>query len=255
MLGPEPKTPRERLPPRRRRGGSDDRSGPRPPSQPRAHQLSGPPRLVPSRRRVRVLLPDTDEQGLSPSDKATGVDAPDAVRSLLASRPGTVLLRWRPERNGLLRRYYIDGSSQDLMIGMSRFGVAKGSLPRYVTIIGGPDQVPEIQHMLAGQHAVGRLPLIGEGLHNHLHALLNGWTDNRPSSAGLVWAVDHGAADLTSHGEDHVDHPAGRGVAAGARGSPSRRRPRDGESAPAGTWRTTIRTGGDDLSWDVGTHG
>lgn len=146
-----------------------------------------------------VLLSDNDDQGLSPSERAAGVDAPEAVRFLLASRPGSVLLRWRPERAGVLRRYYDDGSSQDLMIGMSRFGVAKGSLPRYVTIIGAPDRVPwGIQHMLAGQHAVGRLPLVGEELDNYVQALLNGWTDSLPSSAGLVWAVNHGAADVTS---------------------------------------------------------
>jgi len=148
-----------------------------------------------------VLLPDNDDHGLSPAAKAIGEDAPEPVRMLLAARPETVVLRWRPElTNRLLRRYFPDGTEQDPRIGLSGFGVGKGRLPRYVAIIGGPDVVPwSVQYALGTRHAVGRIPLTGDGLGNYVEAMLSGWADaDIDVQSALMWTVDHGGGDITA---------------------------------------------------------
>lgn len=146
-----------------------------------------------------VLLPDNDDPRLSSAAKALGEDAPEPVRMLLAARPGTVVLRWRPGlTNRFLRRYFPDGTEQDPQIGLSEFGV--GRLPRYVAIIGRPDVIPwSVQYALGTRHAVGRIPLSGDGLGNYIEAMLSGWADaDIDVQAALMWTVDHGGGDITA---------------------------------------------------------
>jgi hypothetical protein len=136
-----------------------------------------------------VLLP---ESTWSAADKAKGLDAPEPVRQLLAARPKTVMLRWDEKLPGnLIRRYFPDGSSQPPTIGLSTFGTAKGSLPRYILIIGGPDAVPwSVQYALETRHAVGRLPLDEAGLGHYIDAMLGGWPNaDLDITAPLMWTV------------------------------------------------------------------
>lgn len=157
-----------------------------------------------------ILLPDTDDPQLSPAAKAAGEDAPPPVRELLAARPETAVLRWRPDLGGrFLRRYFADGASQDPMIGLSRFGTGKGRLPRYIAIIGGPEVIPwSVQYALGTRHAVGRIPLAGEELGNYLAALLSGWADaDIDVRKALMWTVDYGGGDITAEMRAVIANP------------------------------------------------
>ncbi|HJQ02486.1 MAG TPA: hypothetical protein VJ851_12870 [Jatrophihabitans sp.] len=144
-----------------------------------------------------VLLP---ESTWSAADKAKGLDAPEAVRQLLDARPKTVMLRWDEKLPGnLIRRYLPDGSSQAPTIGLSTYGTNKGSLPRYILIIGGPDVVPwSVQYALETRHAVGRLPLDEAGLEHYIDAMLTGWPNaDLDVTAPLMWTVSL-AGDITA---------------------------------------------------------
>lgn len=157
-----------------------------------------------------VLLPDRDETGLSAAAKAAGEDAPEPIQALLAARPGTVVLRWRPElKSRFLRRYFPDGTHQDPAIGLSKFGVAKAHLPRYVAIIGGPDVIPwSVQYALGTRHAVGRIPLAGDALGNYLEAMLSDWAGaDLDTTTALMWTVDHGAGDITAEMRTVIANP------------------------------------------------
>ena len=137
-----------------------------------------------------VLLRESDHPA---PDKALGVDAPGPVRDIMAARPGTVMLRWDPTLpDGFIRRYFPDGTSQPPEL-LSGFGVGRGRLPRYVAIIGGPEQVPwSVQYALGTRRAVGRLPFSGEEeLGNYVTAMLAGWPDtDLDVRAPLMWTVD-----------------------------------------------------------------
>lgn len=142
------------------------------------------------------------------ADKAAGVQAPPGVQRLLAERPGTVLLYWSPDLGTrFVRRYFADGLVQAPVVGLTKFGVGVGELPRYVLIVGGPDQVPwSVQYALGTRHAVGRLPFTDARLDHYVAALLGGWPDTEVDRAApLVWAVDGG--DITSEMADVVAEP------------------------------------------------
>ena len=52
-------------------------------------------------------------------------------RELLARRPGSPVLRWRPDvRDGRLRRYSQDGKASDLRLAGAR-GTGPNAVPRY----------------------------------------------------------------------------------------------------------------------------
>jgi hypothetical protein len=133
------------------------------------------------------------ESGYPAIDKAAGRDAPAPVREILAARPGTVMLRWDPALpDGFIRRYFPDGTSQPPEL-LSAYGVGKGRLPRYVAIIGGPEQIPwSVQYALGTRRAVGRLPFDREEeLGNYVTAMLAGWPEaNLDVRAPLMWTVD-----------------------------------------------------------------
>src|SRR5882672_8495941 len=86
-----------------------------------------------------VVLPDNDD--LTPKAKAMAEDAP-LLRPLLEKRLGAPVLRWRPELGGgYLRRYYEDGSAQDLSAQAPNPGTAKGRIPQYLLIVASPEQI------------------------------------------------------------------------------------------------------------------
>jgi hypothetical protein len=157
-----------------------------------------------------VLLPDNGDPQLSPAAKAAGEDAPEPIRALLDARPKTVVLRWRPELGSrFLRRYFADGTNQDPAIGLSRFGVGKGQLPRYIAIIGGPEVIPwSVQYALGTRHAVGRIPLSGNELGNYVEAMLSDWADaDIDVQTALMWTVDHGGGDITTEMRTVIANP------------------------------------------------
>jgi len=136
-----------------------------------------------------VLLPESDHPA---AEKAVGGDAPPAVQELLAARPGTVMLRWDAQLpQGFLRRYFPDGSSQTPKV-LSPYGTARGSLPRYILIVGGPDAIPwQVQYTFGTRRAVGRLPLTGDALAPYVSAMLSDWAGCEVDvRAPLQWTVD-----------------------------------------------------------------
>jgi hypothetical protein len=137
-----------------------------------------------------VLLRESDHPAV---DKAAGLDAPAPVRDIMAARPQTVMLRWDPSlQDGFIRRYFPDGTSQPPEL-LSAYGIGKGRLPRYMAIIGGPEQIPwSVQYALGTRRAVGRLPFLGEEeLGHYVSAMLAGWPDaDIDVRAPLMWTVD-----------------------------------------------------------------
>jgi hypothetical protein len=153
-----------------------------------------------------VLLPDNDQPAAL---KAAGADAPQPVRELLRARPETVVLRWRADLNNrFVRRYFPDGTHQDPTIGLSSYGIAKGELPQYVVIIGGPDVIPwSAQYAFETRHSVGRLPLKDDALGNYIDAMLTGWpTANIDLRAPLMWTVSH-PGDITAQMRAVIANP------------------------------------------------
>lgn len=147
-----------------------------------------------------LVLPDDDTLALDA--KVAGADAPEALRKLLAARPGSPVLRWAPKlQQNVLRRYYADGKVQDLSIAAPKPGVGEGRLPRYLLIYATPEQIPwAVQYALNMSTFVGRLDLPpGAALDNYIGALVSDWRDGacRPR-APLVWSVDHGGGDITT---------------------------------------------------------
>jgi hypothetical protein len=152
-----------------------------------------------------LVAADRDELHLSAKDLAQGVDLPEPLRQLLNVRQAPVL-RYR-EDIGLefLRRYYLDGTSQDLSISGSRPGTAQGQLPMYLLIWGSPARegsppyIPwHFHYTLNCSRYVGRLHLEGAALKRYVSALINEWTGSATrSDRPVVWAVDHDPEDIT----------------------------------------------------------
>jgi hypothetical protein len=143
-----------------------------------------------------VVLPDRPE--LSIADRAVGADAPDVLRSLVASRKGA-FLRFRADRMlGTIRRYYQDGSEQDIAFAQA-WGTARGSIPRYLLIYGAPSVIPwSFQFELQNSCFTGRLDIEGLALERYVEALEGEWAGSAAQGNHvLIWAADHGAGDIT----------------------------------------------------------
>lgn len=131
---------------------------------------------------------------------AAGDDLPEPIRALLRERRGPIL-RYRPgwrHRLKLLRDY---AAGKDISLATRALGLGPGRLPRHLLIVGPPAAVPwRLQYILQSRPdvCVGRLDLDPDGLDRYVAALRGGWAGAaaRPLSA-LVWAVDHGPADIT----------------------------------------------------------
>jgi hypothetical protein len=172
---------------------------PGPAAQPAAPPLPPARRPDPVGRQGLLDIPDAKWA----KEKVTGTSAPAPIQELLAARPTAQLLYWRAAlADRYLRRYFDDGTASDLQIGMTRFGIAKDRLPRYVLIVGQPDTIPwSVQYSLSIRHAVGRLPLHGDDLGPYVSAMLDGedgWASTPTDvTAPVVWTVDHGSLDIT----------------------------------------------------------
>ena len=131
---------------------------------------------------------------------ATAVDAPPAIQRLLASRPGSPVLRYRPDlQHRYLRRYYPNAPAQDLSVQAPSPGLGDGKMPQYLLIYGSPADIPwAVQYALNMSTYVGRLDLEGPALDNYVNALISDWQDQPcDPRAPVVWSVDHGSPDIT----------------------------------------------------------
>ena len=157
-----------------------------------------------------LILPDND--ALSDADRARAVDAPAPIQELLSDRPDAPVFRYRPQsryRWTMLKRYFADRDPLTPAITASDFGVGPDQIPYYLLICASPTEVPwELQYLLNSRFAVGRLDLDADGLANYVRALRAGWA--RASGdpfATVVWATDHGRADMSHVMRQYVAVP------------------------------------------------
>jgi hypothetical protein len=136
----------------------------------------------------------------SPARLRAGDDLPEPIRALLQERGGPIL-RYRPgwkHHLKLLRDY---AAGKDISLATRDTGLGPGKLPRHLLIVGPPTAVPwRLQYILQSRPDtyVGRLDLDPDGLDRYVTALRAGWASARSRPlAALIWAVDHGAADIT----------------------------------------------------------
>jgi hypothetical protein len=145
-----------------------------------------------------LILSDDDD--LPVTERAKGEDAPEPIGRLLQRRPDAPVLRWRAELQvGHLRRYYQDGTAQDLSVQAPNPGIGRGRIPRYLLIYASPVEIPwAVQYALNMSTFVGRLDLTGPNLEHYVDALISDWAGQAcDSRAPLVWSVDHGHNDIT----------------------------------------------------------
>jgi hypothetical protein len=145
-----------------------------------------------------LILPDSPEIGSA--DKARALDADPAVGRLLGARPGSPVFRYDPDLGvDYLWRDRPDGERRRQATSGGRIGTADGSLPKYLLIVGSPEQVPwRLQYVLNGTNYVGRLDLPSEGLAHYVDALVGDWPGSGTARDHVVtWAVDWGEQDIT----------------------------------------------------------
>ena len=157
-----------------------------------------------------LILPDND--ALSHADRARAVDAPGPIRELLADRADAPVFRYRPGsryRWTMLWRYFADSAPLAPAITSSGFGVGPDQIPYYLLICATPAEVPwEFQYLLNSRFAVGRLDLDADGLANYVRALRADWSEaSADPFATVVWATDHGKADMSHVMRQYVAAP------------------------------------------------
>ena len=144
--------------------------------------------------------------GLTEDQKRTSSDLPEPIRTLIKDRGNAPVFRYRggwDQRFRLLRSYE---RGLDVAIGQSPEGLGRECIPRYLLIVGGPDEVPwELQYVLNSHYAVGRLALSGDELENYVAALRSdfGRSTAQPKNA-LVWATNSGSGDITGLMRDAI---------------------------------------------------
>jgi hypothetical protein len=146
-----------------------------------------------------LVLPN--DPSLSPADAAAAKDAPEPIRALIAGRgengsPAPVF-RYIPGAN---RVGFLHRNGSDIPVSMAPAGTGPGAIPRYLLIYGTPEQIPwQLQYNLNAVCASGRLTLKNKALENYVGALMSDWTGSSANkNSALVWAVDHGSADITN---------------------------------------------------------
>lgn len=143
----------------------------------------------------------SEDPDVPASDKARALDAPEPIRRLLDSRPGSPVFRYSDAiwARGSLARYYEDGTSQEIGLTDGVRGTGRGALPFYLLMVGAPTVIPwEVQYRLNLPCCVGRLDLPEPDLANYVDHLLRGWQDSSASAQRpVVWSTDHGARDIT----------------------------------------------------------
>ncbi|MEV4174073.1 hypothetical protein [Nonomuraea sp. NPDC049709] len=138
--------------------------------------------------------------GLTNAQLAVAVDAPTPIQRLVAARSGAKVLRYMPGTTwgSWTLRDYATGSQPP--IATAPEGTDPGSLPAYLLIYAGPEEIPwEVQYHLNPVRNVGRLHLTGPALENYVNALLSDWRGSAARyDSPVVWAVDHGGGDITT---------------------------------------------------------
>lgn len=162
-----------------------------------------------------VILPENTT--ISEKDRALALDAPEPIQKLVVKRNHAPVFRYREELNNrFLRRYYTNGSSQDIAIGTGKRGTTVDCLPRYLLIYGTPYDVPwDLQYILNTVAFVGRLDLVDTELEHYIDALLNNWENaNSRSDHPVVWAVNHGQDDISWLLRHAIAEPVAKKLAA-----------------------------------------
>lgn len=149
-----------------------------------------------------------DDPTLSAADRATPKGAPKAIQDLHEHRGGPIFRIGKDWTPGFLRRHYPGGRTADLQTATGHFGAGEGRIPKYLLIVGEPDQIPwEAQYDLQQGRYVGRLPG-GAELRTYVDALISGWDNQPPEPANtLVWSVDHGGEDITGMMQSAIARP------------------------------------------------
>lgn len=144
-----------------------------------------------------LILPELP--GVDFATQATAADAPAPIRRLLAHRGGKVL-RYRTGQSTAAFALRDPSVPKDVPLISPPMGTGPGDLPKYLLIYGTPAQIPwEVQYNLNALRCVGRLDLVGEALERYVDAAVHDWADSVADyAAPVVWAVDHGATDMTA---------------------------------------------------------
>lgn len=135
-----------------------------------------------------------DDARLSAADRASGADAPEPIRELLRSRPGSPVFRYQSGTPYSLTHLYHPASNKHIPIAEGPGGNKPGMPPRYLLIYGTPAVIPwDLQYVMHGLYAVGRLDLTGAALENYIAALMGEWRDSSAQiDHALAWAVVRG---------------------------------------------------------------
>jgi hypothetical protein len=147
-----------------------------------------------------------DSPDLTDTQRKTSSDLPESIQQLLKDRGNAPVLRYRPgwdQRFRLLRSY---AQGIDVAIGQSPEGLGPESIPRYLLILGTPEQIPwELQYVLNSHYAVGRVHLSGDSLSNYVTALRSNWsTSTAKIDNAVIWAVNQGQTDITGLMRDAI---------------------------------------------------
>jgi hypothetical protein len=154
-----------------------------------------------------LILPDRDD--FTPEQKARDEDICEPLRALLADRPASKVLRYRRTGafEGWVLRDYASGG--DRPIATAKIGTGPADIPAYLLIVASPKEIPwTLQYQLNLVRKVGRLDLPPDGLANYVNALIGDWSDSAARYASpVVWAADHGEADITRLMRDAIADP------------------------------------------------
>lgn len=143
-----------------------------------------------------VVLPDSLADDFA---KAKGDDAPEPIRELLRHRQAAPILRYNRNAGVDYLGRYVNGTYHEVATVGTDVGVGDSELPRYLLIVGPPQQIPwELQFVLNSSRYVGRLDLDPAGLEHYVCALIDGWSESQVrSEKPVLWATDHGVEDIT----------------------------------------------------------
>lgn len=155
-----------------------------------------------------VVLPA--RPGATPTQLASGSDAPEPIQRLIAARSDQATGRWRvpvlryhPEADPGVRFRFLQNhrTGKSLQIVGSGTGVADHEIPSYLLIAAPPSEVPwELQYILSAQRLVGRLDLDEEGLGHYVDALLADFAGAEADvRRSVTWAVVHDDPDDITH--------------------------------------------------------